>query len=334
MNTEPKLISIVGEKPLRKYYVYYDEWSGEIINVSNKYKKSDNPHLLTEDNTAAEILLGHLNPKKYIINRSVDGESIMSKSEALVIKSHEDRLSKIVETPLSIDKEINVIRYIESMKLEINISSDTLYRMTGKRFNQKFSKSENKNNSVLYFYITEKNNPLRLIHTIEIDPIDLINNGYMLYDLSELTTVIGLNDIDVLTRRIFKTYGLKTKTKYTTVEYIKRKNSRRNHKEIINNDDEATFVISNSTNGWIFKSNFDNPHEVKIYSDMKIYITGETPFDLVDSIVIPFTEMGNFKEFNIHTDAELLTSKLLIGEEGKNVSFKYEELEYVKSGKY
>ena len=44
--------------------------------------------------------------------------------------------------------------------------------------------------------------------------------------------------------------------------------------------------------------------------------------------------MGNFKEFNIHTDAELLTSKLLIGEEGKNVSFKYEELEYVKSGKY
>jgi len=334
MNTEPKLISIVGEKPLRKYYVYYDEWSGEIINVSNKYKKSDNPHLLTEDNTAAEILLGHLNPKKYIVNRSVDGEFIMSKSEALVIKSHEDRLSKIAETSLSIDMEINIIRYIESMKLEINISGDTLYRMTGKRFNQKFSKALNTNNSVLYFYITEKNNPLRLIHTIELDPIDLINNGYMLYDLSEYTNVIGLNNIDILTRRIFKSYGLKTKTKYTTVEYIKRKNSRRNHKEIYSTADESTFTISNSTNGWIFKSNFKDPHEAKIYSDMKIYITGETPFDLVDSIVIPFTEMGNFKEFNIHTDAELLTSKLLIGEEGKNVSFKYEELEYVKSGKY
>ena len=44
--------------------------------------------------------------------------------------------------------------------------------------------------------------------------------------------------------------------------------------------------------------------------------------------------MGEYKEFYVNTDAQLLTSKLLIGEEGKNVSFKNEELEYVKSGKY
>ena len=56
MNTEPTLISVVGEKPLPKYYVYYDEWSGEIISVSSKYRESKNPYLLTEDNTAAEIL--------------------------------------------------------------------------------------------------------------------------------------------------------------------------------------------------------------------------------------------------------------------------------------
>ena len=38
MNTTPMLISVAGEKPLPKYYVYYDEWSGEIINIANKYK--------------------------------------------------------------------------------------------------------------------------------------------------------------------------------------------------------------------------------------------------------------------------------------------------------
>lgn len=334
MNTKPILISVVGEKPLPKYYVYYDEWSGEIINVTNKYKVAKTPHLLTEDNTAAEILLGHLNPKKYMVNDTSTGIFIISKSEAVKIKRHEDQLSKVAEVPLTIDKEINIIRYTESMKLEINISSDTLYRMTGRRHNKKFSQAENVNNSKLCFYITEKNNPLRLIHTIEIDPIDLINNGYMLYDLWEYANVIGLNDIDILTRRVFKSYGLKTKTKYVTLEYIKRKNSRRNHKEIYSTDDESTFIISKSNAGWIFKSNFKDPHEAKIYSDMKIYITGDTPFELKDSIVIPFSEMGEYKEFNIHTDAELLTSKLLIGEEGKNVSFKYEELEYVKSGKY
>lgn len=334
MNTKPILISVVGEKPLPKYYVYYDEWSGEIINVTNKYKVAKTPHLLTEDNTAAEILLGHLNPKKYMVNATSTGMFIISKSEAVRIKRHEDVLSKIPEVPLSVDKEINIIRYTESMKLEINISSDTLYRMTGKRFNKKFSKSQNTNKSNMYFYITEKNNPLRLIHTIEIDPIDLINNGYMLYDLSEYANVIGLHDIDVLTRRVFKSYGLKTKTKYVTLEYIKRKNSRRNHKKIYNTNNESTFIISKSNAGWIFKSNFNDPHEAKIYSDIKIYITGDTPFDLVDSIIIPLSEIGNYKEFYVNTDAELLTSKLLIGEEGKNMSFKYEELEYVKSGKY
>lgn len=334
MNTTPMLISVAGEKPLPKYYVYYDEWSGEIINIANKYKVSDNPHLLTEDNTAAEILIGHLNPKKYIVNDTPDGIFIMSKAKSVRIKSQEDQLSKVAEVPLTIDKEINIIRYTESMKLEINISSDTLYRMTGRRHNKKFSQAENVNNSKLCFYITEKNNPLRLIHTIEIDPIDLINNGYMLYDLWEYANVIGLNDIDILTRRVFKSYGLKTKTKYVTLEYIKRKNSRRNHMEISNTSDEATFIISKSTAGWIFKSNFNNPHEAKIYRDMKIHITGNTPFDLVDSITIPLSEMGNYKEFYVNTDAELLTSKLFIGEEGKNVSFKYKELEYVKSGKY
>jgi len=334
MNTEPRLISVVGERPLPKYYVYYDEWTGEIINITNKYKASKNPHLLTEDKTAAELLMGHLNPKKFIVNETPSGIFLMLKQQQLRLKQEEDQLSKISEVSLSVDREINIIKYTNSWKLEVNISNDAVYKMTGRRNNRQFSKKENVNNSTIYFYITEKNNPLRLIKTIKIDPIDLLNKGYKLFDLSDLQNVIGLNNIDILTRRVFKSYGLKSKENYVSVEYLKRKNSRRNHYNITGINKEAAFYISKSTAGWIFKSNFDDPHEFKIYRDLKIYITGITPFDLRDTIVLPVTELGKYNELYVNTDADLLTSKLLIGEEGKHLSFNYEELEYVKPGKY
>ena len=334
MNTEPRLISVVGEKPLPRYYVYYDEWTGEIINITNKYKASQNPHLVTEDNTAAELLLGHLNPKKFIVNETPSGIFLMPKQHQLRLKQEEDQLSKVGEVSLTVDREINIIKYTNSWKLEVNISSDAVYKMTGRRNNKQFSKKENVNNSTIYFYITEKNNPLRLIKTIKIDPIDLLNKGYVLFDLKDLQNVIGLNNIDILTRRVFKSYGLKSKENYVSVEYLKRKNSRRNHYNITDVNKEAAFYISKSTAGWIFRSNFDSPNEFKIYRDIKIYITGDSPFELRDTVVLPITELGKYNELYVKTDADLLTSKLLIGEEGKHLSFNYEELEYVKPGKY
>ena len=131
MNTEPRLISVVGEKPLPKYYVFYDEWSGEIHSVGNKFKDIGQAVLYTEDSTAAEILLGHLNPRKYIVNDTASGTFIMAKKDALRIKAEEDQLSKIVTVPLSVDREINVIAYVDSMMLEINIHNDVVLRMAG-----------------------------------------------------------------------------------------------------------------------------------------------------------------------------------------------------------
>lgn len=334
MNTEPRLISVVGERPLPKYYIYYDEWTGEIINITNKYKASTNPHLLTEDNTAAELLMGHLDPKKFIISETPNGTVLIEKSAQLRLKAEEDKLSKVSEIPLTVNREINIIKYVNSFMLEVNISNDAVWKLTGRRSNRKFSKKENINNSVIYFYITEKNNPLRLIKTIKIDPIDLINKGYQLFDLTDLQNVIGLNNIDILTRRIFKSYGLKSKENYVNVEYLRRKNSRRNHATITSNNKESTFYISKSTEGWIFRSNFKDPDEFKIYGNVKIYITGNSPFELRDQIVLPLSELGEYKELYVKTDADLLTSKLLIGEEGKHLSFNYEDLEYVKPGKY
>ena len=326
---EPKLISIVGDKPLPKYYVYFDEWTGEIKNVANRYKKSEFPHLLTEDNAAAQILMGELNPKKYLVNDTPDGRFIMLKSDMLRILKQEEALSKIMDVPLSVNSEINIILYVESSMLEININSDTVFRMTGtlKNKGRKWSKAHNINNSVLLFYIIEKDNPLNLIHTIEIDPIDLINQGYMLYDLTTIVNKVGLRNVDVLTKRIFKSYGLKFKSKYVTSEYLTRKNQRRNSRVISKTSASSTFTVSQSVAGWTFKSNFTDPHEHKIYHDINIYVTGTTPFELRDKFTIPYTEIGHGKEFIHDSEITLDGANVLLGEEGKNITFNYEEIE-------
>ena len=325
MNTEPKLISIVGEKPLPKYYVFYDEWSGEIYSVGNKFKDNGHSVLLTEDNTAAEILLGHLNPRKYIVNDTPSGTFIMAKSDSLRIKAEEDQLSKIVEVPNTVDREINIITYIESMKMEINISSDTVLKMVGRNVNKKFSQAHNENNTTLYFYIVAKDNPLHLYKTIEINPIDLINNGVVTYDLYDLSTKVALGDIDVLTRRVFKSYGLKKKTTYVTLDYNRRKVTKRNMISI-GTEESAVFTLSQANSGWIVRSNFQDPEEVKIYSDLTFYIVGDSPYELKGSFTLPKTELGWGRETSIKTDADLRTSQMLVGEAGRNITFNYEEI--------
>lgn len=325
MNTEPKLISIVGEKPLPKYYVFYDEWSGEIYSVGNKFKDNGHSVLLTEDNTAAEILLGHLNPRKFIVNDTPSGTFIMAKADTLRIKAEEEQLSKIVEVPNTVDREINIITYIESMKMEINISSDTVLKMVGRNVNKKFSQAHNENNTTLYFYVVAKDNPLHLYKTIEINPIDLINNGVVTYDLYDLSTKVALGDIDVLTRRVFKSYGLKKKTTYVTLDYNRRKVTKRNMISI-GSEKDAVFTVSQANSGWIVRSNFQDPEEVKIYSDLTFYIVGDSPYELKGSFTLPKTELGWGRETTINTDADLRTSQMLVGEAGRNITFNYEEI--------
>ena len=334
MSSEPKLISVIGEKPLPKYYVYFDEWSGEITNITNKAKRSDDPYIITEDKTAADLMMGLLNPKKFLVS-DITGEYVLvPKSDHINLRKAEEILSKVPDVPLTVDSDINIIVYINSWIMEVNINQDTMFRLTGRRFNRKFKKEDNVSGSELDLYIIKHNNPHYLIDTIKIDPIELMNNGYIIFDMSHLKNVCGLGEIDVLTKRVFKSYGLKTKQNYVNVDYHTRKSHRRINTIITNTDKWTTFTISPSTEGWIIKSNFDDPNEQKIYRDLNIYLVGDDPNYLHDRIKIPYSHIGWQQEYIAETKVDPRWCRLMMGEEGKNVTFNFEEIKYVKSGKY
>jgi hypothetical protein len=335
MLSEVKLESVIRDKPQPKYYVYFDDWSGEITDITNKPIESESPYIITPDETASKIMMGIINPKKYVVADLVDGRTLVLKKDAIRIKQAENYLSKVPKVPYTIDSDINVIFYVNDWLMEVNINQDTMYKLTGKRFNYKLDSSANAQKSEMDLFIIKHNDPSYLVERIKIDPIELMNQGYMLFDLSHLKTTIGLNSLDVLTKRIFKTYGLKYKQNYVKLDYHTNISVRRNHVSIQPESEEwAMFSVSASTAGWILRSNFRDPNEQKIYKDIHIYLTGDDPHHLYDKITIPYGNIGWDKEYVIRTQVDPAKCKLLLGEEGKNLTFKFEDLEYVKPGKY
>jgi hypothetical protein len=336
MSLEPRLIQIADEgNPLPKYYVYYDDWTGEIKSITGKYKQQSYPHIITEDETAEKLMMGILNPKKYVVSDLVDGVKLLPKSDVLAVKKAEEVLTKIPRVKNFVDSDVNVILYKNDYRMEVNLNQDTIYKMTGKRFNNQHSTNEESAESHLILYLIKKNNPNHLLETIKIKVKDIVTSGYTILDLAHLQNTLDLTNLDVLTKRIFKNYGLKIKQNYVSIDYHTRRSNKRTHTTIHNpTEDWSTFSVSPSTEGWIIKSNFKNPQEQKIYKDLKIFLTGNDPNILLDKIIIPYDQIGNFKEYIVKTTIDPTTCKLLLGEEGKNITFKFEEIEYVKSGKY
>lgn len=319
------------------FYVYFDEWHGTIISIASK--KQDNikhPYLLTKDPTVKDLMKGTKSLKKYVVAEDYQTQSykIVLRDNYLRLKKAEEYLSKITKTPLSSEQDINIIAYLSDYKVQIYISEDLFYKITGNKGNSEVHIENTHSFDDLKFYITRKNNPNILYQTLSVNPVDLVTNKTQLFDLSRLSTKVQLGDIDIYTKRVFKTYGLKIKHQY--IENELRNNQKRKHTYIQNKDyiDEAIFTVSPSTQGWIIRSNFEHPHEYKIYNDLRLYLTGNNPNQLLDKIVIPIDKIGNHQEYIVQTQVDPTTCKILVGEQGKNINFKFEDIEYVESGKY
>ena len=81
--------------------------------------------------------------------------------------------------------------------MEVKLTQDTLYRMTGKRFfkNVSVNPESEAGYDKINLYLIKGNGLHPLIKTIEIDPAELIDEGYPVYDLTALRRVCNPTDI-------------------------------------------------------------------------------------------------------------------------------------------
>tara|TARA_R110001606_G_scaffold164497_2_gene308847 strand:+ start:3032 stop:4018 length:987 start_codon:yes stop_codon:yes gene_type:complete len=307
------------------FYVYYEEWDGSVLSVANKASPSKHPYITTNSADAKKILLGELDARRFVVHDTVDGLTLMPKSKKLTIKAAEDQLSKI-STIGDRATDVNVIFYTNDWKMEVNFNQDTVYRMTGSRHIKKQSSSDEYSKIVLYLIMN--NNPNLLVSTFEIDPIDLINNGYKIFDMSHLRTICSLSDVQLLTRRIFKSYSIKFREYYVGAEYTTNKSHKRHHAKIYNNGQLAapTFVISNTTNGWTIRSNFEDPQEYKIFRDLTLYITDGNPNNLISTVKLPLDKIGWKQEVNFNLQSDINQCRILVSDNIRNITFAQEEI--------
>jgi hypothetical protein len=318
--------------PPHKFCVYFDEWTGIISAITNKPNSSiREQYLLTDDPICQKLMLGVVSTKKYIVAELLHGFKLIQKDNFIRLRRAEQQLSKLSEIKLSTQSDINVVLYLSDYKMEVNIRSELIHKLSGKQKSQiKINQNEYDDIS---FFLTLKNNPIVLYENITVKILDLLQNGYQMIDLSHLKNKVELRNIDVLTKRIFKTYGIKYKNQYLNPDYNVSINNKRRHISILDKSvvDKVPFTVSPSTQGWIIRSNFEHAHEYKIYKDIKMFLTTDNPNAMLDRIVIPFDKIGNYQEYIIKTTVDPTTCKILVGEEGRNIDFKFEDIEYDKS---
>lgn len=329
------------------FYVYFDEWDGEIQEISSRQLEHKNHYIKTKDNIAEKMLIGVEDPSKYTVAETVDDFVIVKKTDHINLKKAEQQLSLVPVIQGHTQQDINCIFYVNDWKLEVNMNQDLVYKITGRRYNKNLkAKIVQEDYDKVELYLIMKNNPTLFIESVVIDPLDLMNEGYKIFDLSHLRTTCSASEIQVLTKRIFKSYGTKYKRYYTGADFNTRKGLRRYHafiadtknKKYMPTEDKLekyTFVISESDSGWVIKSNFNDPTEYKIYRDLKLFITGEDPNELLHSVVIPWDKLGWHQEYIVDKIPYYAEDcKILVGDGIKNITFANEELIYVTPGAY
>lgn len=316
------------EEVLHKWCVYFDEVTEEIITVTNRPKNNiDYPYLLTTSNDAKDILTGILNPQKYCVIEVSEGYKLVEKSEGIRIKSAENFLSVLPKAKSN--KDVNVIFYINSWKMEVNFNQDTLYKMTGRRYHKDIAinaETDGKYDNVVLFLI-KKNDPNFLLDTIEIDTKELVQDGYVLYDLHDLRSTCGLGEIDVLTKKIFKSYGVKIQQNFVRAEFTRRYDKKRLIHDVTELTDlvDNSFTIYNQDNEYYIKSNFGQPRDANIYKDVTLYLLQEDNVNiLLDTITIPYVEIGYKITSKLKTNVQLENCKIMTKEENRNLTFDFD----------
>jgi hypothetical protein len=144
--------------------------------------------------------------------------------------------------------------------------------------------------------------------------------------MSPLRSYAGLGEISILTKKIFSSYGLTRKSNFTGTDYTTRFQKRRmfsvptpQQKQI-----DSQFTVFYRNNRYYLKSNFDDPQEEKIYSDIAIYLTDKTnPSNLLGHLTLPVSDIGWKSTIELDTTVNLFNCGILASDATKNISIDY-----------
>lgn len=297
------------------YYVYYNEWDGSIHSItSTMLEDSELPFIETSDFVAKNIMMGFENEKKYLVTFNTDTHELelKEKDNVLRLRSSETTLIQVPQdNNPSWDIKIRV--YLGNSKLQVEINSDSIRRLSNMTFNKSITVSEQ---SDLTLYITEFNNPDYFIQKIDIDPIELLTEGNVVIDISHIRKYISLKNIGVLTRRCFKNYTLEfISESLSLVQSSLIKNKSYIHRSVYKDLPGAHITLEQQSGGIITyrtKLSSNELNDLGLHEDtMYLNIVGDTPDEYFQRIPLNVRELKNRKRTSIRVEGDLYNFNIL-----------------------
>jgi hypothetical protein len=292
------------------YYVSYDAWNGEITSIGTS-EKSDEDYIVTVDPAAGKILAGKIPSNKYIVSFDDTGELLfLEKDNVIRLRSSENRLHQIPKHRLS-QWDIRLKLYKENHKLLIEISTDSLKKLTSFTYNKHLSISKD---SDLTIYVIRHNNPDFLITSLEIDPIELLENGNVIFDISKVTKYTSYDNIGFVTRRCFKNYYAEiVNDKLINTQKKLRKYKNNYVSRVYKNQEGHLELTTDGTN--ITVQSLVKPNElgsIGLYNEeLLLHVVGSTPDEYITTLVIDLKKIYNHGKYLINSNVDIRNYNLI-----------------------
>jgi len=197
------IIKRARSKSKPKFYVYFNDWTGEIISVGRSKRNSPATCIVTDDAIAEQIVDGDANVSDYLVSSDRNrNERIVAKSDVLQLRKQEDSLFLLPEGRIK-DWEIRARLFRHNMMFVVETNRKMLSRLIGHNRRQEIHLEKS---ATFDFYIIRRDHPDYLIKTVSIDAETLVNQPRVAVDVQDIVKYVTLDQISVMTRRYFEKY--------------------------------------------------------------------------------------------------------------------------------
>jgi len=275
------------------YFVFYNEWNGEITHVSRSQPVDNSQVFLeTTDVIARKLLKGDVNERNYLV-AFIDEENlgIIKRDDKLRLRSSEKTLHQISRT-FKKDWDIRAKIYTGNNKLLIEINPTSIQKLTRLTFKKELHISTE---SDLTIYLTKHNNPDFFIEKLDVDPVELLDKGNLLFDLSNVVQYLSLSNLGLLTRRCFKNYHVEfIHDSLNILQNTLVKNRNFIIDKAYTNFPHSHLTVTKQQDSIVVKSNttVTDLEDVGLLEDqLKLYVVGSTPDEYYGVIIIDVAEL-------------------------------------------
>jgi len=285
-----------------KSYVEFNKWTGKIKTISgNPLLPTTSDSIIREMNSKIimDIFLDKrsLESAGVVINNKTQKYECNSKKGIIYLPNAEDKFS-IIGTE-KIDKpDVTLNLFTNNKLLNIIINHSAIKTWYNHRMKKNFQFSHI---SIFMFQIKDKQG--KLLKNISLSSNDFLEIFHTTIDLSDIE---DLKNIEIFTRRIFKTYTLNIKKdRYFQEDLSNIIKFKKVHSKKINETYDITIFPTDKERTIMIKNNIDKKKLNPIHKKISFYITGKDPNELYDIVEIDLKTLHEKRSFIIELKYEI-----------------------------